>query len=121
MAKVKIENLRLRTIIGTFDIERGEKQDIITNIEFSYDSSKAAKTDDLSKTINYDGIYKHINKVIHQKRYYLIETIATIIADSLLKTYPILEKIDVRVRKNNVPVGGIIDHVEAQVIKSRDE
>ena len=51
----------------------------------------------------------------------MIETIAMIIADSLLEKYPILEKIDVRVRKNNVPVGGIIDHVEAQVVKSRDE
>jgi 7,8-dihydroneopterin aldolase/epimerase/oxygenase len=91
------------------------------DVDMYFDFSEAAATDDLTKTINYEGIYKHINKVIHEKKYYLIETIATIIAESLMETYPILDKIDVKVRKNNVPVGGIIDHVEAQVVKSRDE
>ena len=102
-----------------------EEQSIGGNFEADVDMyfnfSDAAETDDLSKTINYEEIYKQINKVIYQKKYYLIETIATIIADNLLETYPILEKIDVKVRKNNVPVGGIIDHVEAQVVKSRNE
>ena len=102
-----------------------EEQSIGGNFEADVDMyfnfSDAAETDDLSKTINYEEIYKQINKVIYQKKYYLIETIATIIADNLLETYAILEKIDVKVRKNNVPVGGIIDHVEAQVVKSRNE
>jgi dihydroneopterin aldolase len=102
-----------------------EEQSIGGNFEADVDMyfnfSEAAETDDLSKTINYEEIYKQINKVIYQKKYYLIETIATIIANNLLETYPILEKIDVKVRKNNVPVGGIIDHVEAQVVKSRNE
>ena len=91
------------------------------DVDMYFDFSEAAKTDDLTKTINYEVIYKHINKVIYGKNYYLIETIATIITDSLLETYPILDKVDVKVRKNNVPVGGIIKHVEAQVIKSRNE
>jgi 7,8-dihydroneopterin aldolase/epimerase/oxygenase len=91
------------------------------DVDMYFDFSEAAATDDLTKTINYEGIYKHINKVIHEKKYYLIETIATIIAESLMVAYPILDKIDVKVRKNNVPVGGIIDHVEAQVVKSRNE
>ena len=91
------------------------------DVDLYFDFSEAAKTDDLKKTINYDGIYKHINNVISQKKYYLIETISTIIANSLLERYPILEKVDVKVRKNNVPVGGIIDYVEAQVVKSRNE
>ncbi|PID57642.1 MAG: dihydroneopterin aldolase [Ignavibacteriae bacterium] len=91
------------------------------DVDLFFDFSEAAINDDLSKTINYDTIYKHINKIIHKKKYYLIETIATIIADSLLKKYDILEKIDVKVRKNNVPLGGIIDYVEAQVVKNRND
>ena len=91
------------------------------DVDLFFDFSDAAKTDDLTKTINYEGIYKHINKIIHEKNYYLIETIATIIADSIMETYPILQKIVVKVRKNNVPVGGIIKHVEAEVEKSRND
>ena len=91
------------------------------DVDLFFDFGEAAKNDDLKKTINYDEVYKFINKVIHEKKYYLIETLATLIADNLLETYSILEKVLVKVRKSNVPVGGIIEHVEAEVEKSRNE
>ncbi len=91
------------------------------DVDMFFNFCEAAADDDLNKTINYDEVYKFINKKIHEKKYYLIETLATLIADSLLSSYPILEKVNVKVRKNNVPVGGIIKHVEAEVEKSRNE
>jgi dihydroneopterin aldolase len=118
---VRIKKAAFYAYHGALAEEQSIGGNFEADVDMYFDFSEAAKDDDLSKTINYDGIYKYINKVIHQKKYYLIETIATIIADSLLEAYPILEKIDVKVRKNNVPVGGIIDHVEAQVVKKRNE
>ncbi len=67
--------------------------------------------------MNYEKVYKFINSIIHEKKYYLIETLATIIADELLMQFPNIQKVCVRVRKNSVPVGGLIDCVEAEVIK----
>lgn len=81
----------------------------------------AAKDDDLHETINYVSVYKFINELVHEKKYSLIETLATVIADKLLAKYPEISKIAVRVRKNTVPIGGLIDCVEAEVIKENGE
>ncbi|AFN73388.1 dihydroneopterin aldolase [Melioribacter roseus P3M-2] len=87
------------------------------DVDIYTDFSEAAAKDDLKLTINYDEVYKYINSLVHQKKLYLIETLATIIADGLLEKYPSIKKIAVRVRKHHVPVGGVIDYVEAEVIK----
>ncbi len=55
------------------------------------------------------------------KKYYLIESLAIEIADELLKKFDKIIKVAVRVRKNNPPLGGVVDCVEAEVIKDRDE
>lgn len=85
--------------------------DIYTSFE------EAAKDDDLHETINYVSVYKFINELVHEKKYNLIETLAMVIADKLLEKYKCIYKIAVRVRKNTVPIGGLIDCVEAEVIK----
>lgn len=87
------------------------------DIDIYTDFSNAAIKDDLKLTINYDEVYKYVNKIVNGKKYYLIETLATIIADGLLEKYKNISKIAVRVRKHHVPVGGVLDYVEAEVIK----
>lgn len=118
---VRIKNAVFYAYHGALKEEQFIGGKFEADVDMFFNFTEAAANDDLSKTINYDEVYKFINKVIHEKKYYLIETLATIIADSLLKTYPILEKVKVKVRKNNVPVGGIIEHVEAEVEKGRNE
>ncbi len=91
------------------------------DVDIFTDFSKAAENDDLKMTINYHDVYKYINKIVHSQKYYLIETLATVIADGLLEQYEGIKKIVVRVRKSSVPVGGLIDYVEAEVIKENGE
>ncbi len=118
---VRIKNAVFYAYHGALKEEQFIGGKFEADVDMYFNFTEAAANDDLTKTINYDEVYKFINKVIHEKKYYLIETLATIIADNLLKTYSILEKVNVKVRKNNVPVGGIIEHVEAEVEKSRNE
>ena len=100
-----------QSIGGKFDVD----VDMHTNFE------PAAKDDDLHKTINYQLVYKEIQSVISGKSFALIETVATRIADSLMEKHPTIEKIAVRVRKNCVPIGGVIDYTEVEVIKEKDD
>jgi len=118
---VRIKNAVFYAYHGALKEEQFIGGKFEADVDMYFNFTEAAANDDLTKTINYDEVYKFINKVIHEKKYYLIETLATIIADNLLKTYSILEKVNVKVRKNNVPVGGIIEHVEAEVEKGRNE
>ena len=58
---------------------------------------------------------------MHEKKYYLIEALATVIADEILKKFDGIDKLVVKLRKRSVPVGGVIDYVEAVVEKAKGE
>ena len=82
---------------------------------------EAGEKDSLKQTVNYDKAYKIVYQLALEQKYRLIETLATKIADGLLQKFEQIEKVAVRIRKNNPPLGGIVDCVEVEVIKSRDE
>ncbi len=91
------------------------------DVDLYTDFSKAADYDNLSETIDYHKVYKFIYKLALEEKHYLIESLATKIANELLLNFKPLEKVCVRVRKNNPPLGGVVDCVEVEVIKERKE
>jgi len=117
---IRIKNATFYAYHGVMKEEQHIGGKFEADVDIYTDFSEAAKQDNLKLTINYDDVYKYISQIVQEKKYYLIETLATIIADKLLQKYPDIQKIGVRIRKYNVPVGGFIDHVEAEVIKEND-
>ncbi len=91
------------------------------DIDIHTDFSEAANRDDLTKTVDYFQVYAFLNQFAVKRKYYLIETLAIEIADELIKKFSRIIKVAVRVRKNNPPLGGVVDCVEAEVIKERKE
>ncbi len=91
------------------------------DVDLYTDFSKAAIDDNLSETIDYHKVYKFIYKLALDEKHYLIESLAVKIADQLLLNFKRLDKVCVRVRKNNPPLGGVVDCVEVEVIKDRIE
>ncbi len=118
---IKIRNASFYAYHGVFSEEQKIGGKFEADIDIYTDFTNAAKNDDLTLTVNYDDVYKFINRLVHEKKYYLIESLATVIADEILKNFKNIHKIAVRVRKNNVPVGGVIEYVEAEVIKENGE
>lgn len=91
------------------------------DIDIYTDFSNAAKKDSLHETIDYHKVYKFMYHLALEQKHYLIETLANKIADELLIKFPSINKIGVRVRKNNPPLGGVVDCVEVEVIKERKD
>jgi len=118
---VRIKNAVFYAYHGALKEEQSIGGKFEADVEMYFDFSAAAKNDDLRLTVNYVDVYKIINELIHQKRFNLIETLATEIADKLLIKIPLIEKLTVRIRKNSVPIGGLIDNVEAEVSKSNEK
>lgn len=116
---IKIKNASFYAYHGAFSEEQQIGGKFEADLDMYTDFSHAAMHDSLRCTVNYYEVYKFINKLINEKKYYLIETLATVIADEVMKKYPDIIKIDVRLRKKSVPIGGLIDCVEAEVIKER--
>ena len=76
MATIRINDLRLRAIIGTHPWERKNKQDLVLNIVIEYDASKASKSDRLKDALDYEAIAGRVSKAIARSRYYLLEKLA---------------------------------------------
>jgi dihydroneopterin aldolase len=87
--------------------------------ELTFDFTDAAQNDDNTKTVDYGAVYKKIREALTLKKYFLIEAVAYEIANDLLRDFPVLEKVAIKVRKRNPPVDGICDYAEADYATMR--
>ena len=85
-----IKNLRVQTIIGIFDWERKHKQDLLLNIEYEFDSSKAIQTDNIIDTVDYDQLSKKILSEVEKSHYMLIEKLAAHILQIIMSNIKIV-------------------------------
>lgn len=118
---IRIKRAQFYAYHGALEEEQSIGGKFEADVDIYTSFSEASKDDNLHKTINYVAVYKFIKELVHEKKYSLIETLATVIADRILEKYPSILKVAVRVRKNTVPIGGVIDCVEAEVIKEHGE
>lgn len=83
--------------------------DVVMTLDFE----QAAETDKLSSTVDYEGVYKRVQDLVVNNKFYLIEKLAVMIARAVLKDYELVDEVEVTVRKHNPPVGGTCDRAEA--------
>ena len=73
LATISIKNLRLRTFIGFNPEEKEKQQDIVINVEMSYDALAAAQTDNVKSALDYKVITKAIIQYVEGNRFQLLE------------------------------------------------
>lgn len=83
------------------------------DVAMELDFERAARTDDLSATVDYERIYHLVKGIVTHNRFYLIERLAYLIAREVADAYPDIWSVRVTVRKPNPPVGGPCDRAEA--------
>ena len=121
---LNIIKIRKATFYGYHGV-RSEEQSVggkfEADVDIYTDFQQAAKDDSLGETIDYHKVYSFVYHLALVQKYYLIEALATKIADELLKEFKGIQKVVVRIRKHNPPLGGVVDHVEIEVVKERSE
>ncbi len=118
---IKIKNATFYGYHGVRSEEQSVGGKFEADVDIYTDFSEAVKEDNLDKTIDYHKVYSFMYHLALEQKYYLIESLASKIADELLIKFDRISKIVVRVRKNNPPLGGVVDFVEIEVVKNRDE
>jgi dihydroneopterin aldolase len=83
------------------------------------DLSRAGRSDRLEDTVNYVKVYAIIRDHVEGKRFNLLEALAQTIADQVLKAFPAVLQVTVRVRKPGVPLKGILDFTQVEVVRAR--
>ncbi len=118
---IRIKNATFYGYHGVSNEEQHVGGKFEADIDIYTDFSEAAKVDDLTKTVDYYQVFSFLNQFTVNRKYFLIEALAIDIANELLKNFERILKVAVRVRKNNPPMGGVVDCVEAEVVKERKE
>ena len=96
--KILIKDLTLDLQLGYYDFERRKKQKVKFNLELNYENKKPTNDDNLKSIVNYGKIVKLIEKLVKNKHYNFLETLAEDIFDELFKNKRI-NKIVLRIEK----------------------
>ncbi|MFQ5596789.1 MAG: dihydroneopterin aldolase [Nitrospiria bacterium] len=115
---VTIKNLRLRTIVGVYEWEKKNVQEIRIHIRVTFDGTKAAESDDIQETIDYKKLRNQIISHVEGTDFNLVEKIASDVADIALG-FPIADKAVVEVEKPGAL--RLTDSVSIVVEKTRSD
>ena len=96
--KILIKDLALDLRLGYYGFDRGKKQKVKFNLELNYENKKPTNDEDLKSIVNYGKIVKLIEKLVKNKHYNFLETLAEDIFDELFKDKKI-DKIVLRIEK----------------------
>ena len=81
--KILIKDLTLDLQLGYYNFEKEKKQKVKFNLEVSYQNKNPTNDKDLKSIVNYSKIVKLIEKLVKNKHYNFLETLAEDVFDEL--------------------------------------
>ena len=96
--KILIKDLTLDLMLGYYDFEKDKPQKVKFTLEVDYRDKKPTNDKDLNSIVNYDKIVKLIKKLVKNKHYNFLETLAEDVFDELFKDKRI-DKITLQIEK----------------------
>ncbi|MGL5615834.1 MAG: 2-amino-4-hydroxy-6-hydroxymethyldihydropteridine diphosphokinase [Sarcina sp.] len=115
MDKIVIKDFEVFANHGVFQEEKTLGQKFVLDMELSLSTREAAKTGDLTKSVHYGELAHKIEKLMQEKSYDLIETVAENIAEFILLEYDMVNSVKVRVKKPWAPIHRTLDTVYVEI------
>lgn len=82
---IRITDLKIDAVLGVYPPERHTLRRVFVTAELEYDASAAAASDALDDALNYDDVCARISRLVREAQAGLIERLAALIVDELLK------------------------------------
>lgn len=109
---ITIKHLKAKTFLGVYEWEKEEKREIIINLSMDVDAPDAARTDDISDTLDYDAVEGDILHYLNETVADLIETLAEGILD-ILNAFDMVRSATVEIDKP-----GALKHAQSVSVTS---
>ena len=84
-----LHDLRVETVIGIWEWERKIRQTVAIDLEMSAEIRKAAATDSVDDTLNYNLVAKRLQQFVGESSFQLVETLAEKIAGIVLDEFEV--------------------------------
>ena len=96
--KVLIKELILNLKLGYYDFEKEKSQKVKFGLDVNYEDKKPTNDRDLKSIVNYAKLVRLIKKLVKNKHYNFLETLAEDVFDELFKDRRI-DKISLQIEK----------------------
>lgn len=90
----------------------------LVSLSYICELKEATKSDNINDTVSYLDIYRLVRQEMAITSH-IIEHVAKRIIDRILKEYPIVEELEVKISKCNPPLGGLVEKVSVVMSGSR--
>jgi len=110
---IRLKGARFFAYHGTTQEERNIGRSYTVDVEMGVYFAQAAREDNLDKTVDYESVYRIMADVMTSDRYHLIERLAYLIGNRILRDHADVKHVRVAVRKLDPPVGGVCGAAEA--------
>lgn len=117
--RIVLSNMVFQARHGVNDWEKAEPQRFEVDVELTLDVQPAGLEDDLTRTVDYRGVYDVTRQVVESTTFNLIEALAEAIAHEVLGGHELVQEVVVRVRKPEVRLGGPLDHASVEIRRVR--
>lgn len=89
LTTILIKNLRVDVQIGVYAHEKQAPQTLRLDLELHLDAGRAARTDALADTVDYDAVCTRVRDFARQRHIELLERYTYELAGDLMRAYPL--------------------------------
>lgn len=115
MDEIRIDNLEVYAYHGVFPEENEQGQSFFVNMVLYGCTRKAGQSDELTMSTHYGEVCHFVTKWMQEHICKLIETVAEQVAKDLLLEFPLVEALDVEIRKPQAPIGLPFESVSVKI------
>ena len=115
MDQIRIDNLEVYAYHGVFPEENEKGQPFFINLVLYTDLRGAGLTDDLLLSTHYGEVSHLVNDWMKSHTVQLIETVAESLAGEILRTFPLIQALDMEIRKPKAPIGLPFESVSVKI------
>lgn len=87
MDYIFIRELKVTTLIGIYEREKRVPQTLQLDLDIALPNSRACYSDDINDALNYADVARHIQTVLSEGHFSLLETLAEHIAQIIIKDF----------------------------------
>ena len=111
---IELHGIELHGHHGVLESERVEGQRFLVDLELDLADEQAAVTDRIEDAVDYRDVVAAVIEMVEDRRFDLLEALATALADTLLARFPLV-RVRVRVRKPDVVLDRPVEHAAVVV------
>lgn len=115
---INIRDLEVYAHHGVFKEETVLGQKFLVSAKMSVDLAPAGKNDDLTKSVHYGEACHFIYNYLKDNTFQLIERAAEMTAKELLLAYPVIQELELEIKKPWAPIGLSLKEVSVVVKRS---